>query len=264
MGYYKHRVEIKTGEEPDDALIVGHLYIPDGDADLPCVVISHEFGFDQNHEIKYAIELVRRSYHVFTYDFPGSGNGCSTGRDTTGMSVMTEKDDLIRVVRYLQQRLMGRKIVLCGFSMGGMVSALAAAELGDEIEALILVYPAFSISDDARRGRALGAKFDPHDPPESFTTRYPPVRLGRRFVEDAFRTEDWLDRIGRYNGPVLLIHGESDRLVPIIYSEMAASVYSNARLIRIPHAGHIFWQPWVKNRALQRMIVFLRQLRSES
>jgi hypothetical protein len=57
MGYYKHRVEIKTGEGPDDALIVGHLYIPDGDTELPCVVISHEFGFDQNHEIKYDVKV---------------------------------------------------------------------------------------------------------------------------------------------------------------------------------------------------------------
>ena len=52
---YKHRVEIKDGE----ALIVGHLYIPDEESDRPCVVISHEFGFDQNWESKYALELSR-------------------------------------------------------------------------------------------------------------------------------------------------------------------------------------------------------------
>ena len=68
---YKHRVEIRDGE----AIIVGHLYIPDEESDRPCIVISHEFGVDQNWETKYAIELARRSYPVFTYDFPGSGNG---------------------------------------------------------------------------------------------------------------------------------------------------------------------------------------------
>ena len=56
------------------------------------------------------------------------------------------------------------------------------------------------------------------------------------------------------------MHGENDRVVPIIYSEMAASVYENVRLVRIPHAGHIFWQPWVKNKAIQKMIVFLAEL----
>ena len=35
---YKHRVEIRDGE----AIIVGHLYIPDEESDRPCVVISHE------------------------------------------------------------------------------------------------------------------------------------------------------------------------------------------------------------------------------
>ena len=86
------------------------------------------------------------------------------------------------------------------------------------------------------------------------------MTLGRKFIDDAFAVEDWLDRIGAYKGPVLLIHGENDRLVPIIYSEMAASVYENVRFERIPHAGHIFWQPWVKNRAIQKMIVFLAEL----
>ena len=41
---YKHRVEIRDGE----AIIVGHLYIPDDESDRPCIVISHEFGVDQN------------------------------------------------------------------------------------------------------------------------------------------------------------------------------------------------------------------------
>ena len=253
---YKHRVEIRD----DEAIIVGHLYIPDEESDRPCIVISHEFGVDQNWETKYAIELSRRSYPVFTYDFPGSGNGCSTGRDTREMSILTEVGDLKAVVGYLRKRLGDKDLVLCGFSMGGMVSALAAAELKEEIAGLILVYPAFSASDDARKGKALGARFDPHDPPEEFSTKKPPVTLGRRFIDDAFAVEDWLDRIGAYKGPVLLMHGESDRVVPVIYSEMAASVYENVRFERIPHAGHIFWQPWVKNKAIQKMIVFLAEL----
>lgn len=253
---YKHRVEIRDGE----ALIVGHLYIPDGESDRPCVVMSHEFGFDQNWETKYALELAKRSYYVFTYDFPGSGNGCSTGRKTTEMSVLTEVGDLRAVVDYLKLRLSGRDLVLCGFSMGGMVSALAAAEIGDEISALILVYPALSVPDDAEKGRALGARFDPKDPPETFYTKYPPVKLGRKFVEDALSLSDWMDRIGAYRGPVLLMHGESDRVVPIIYSEIAASVYDNVRFVRLPHAGHLFWQPGAKKRAIQKMIVFLAEL----
>ena len=32
------------------------------------------------------------------------------------------------------------------------------------------------------------------------------------------------------------------------------------RFIRIPHAGHMFRPPWVKNQALQKIIVYLKQL----
>ena len=257
--FTKFRMEIKAD---NDILIVGHLYRPEEETDNPCVIISHEFGFDQNWETKYATELARRSFPVFTFDFPGSGNGCSTGRKTTDMSILTETEDLITGFKYVNRLLGGkRKIVICGLSMGGMAAALAAAELKDKLGGLILVYPAFAIPDDAGKGKALGARFDPKNPPESFFTKYPPVRLGRKFVEDAFAVDDWLDRIGSYKGKVLLMHGENDRIVPIIYSEMAASVYDKVRFVRIPHAGHIFWQPWIKNKAIQKMIVFLIELK---
>lgn len=255
--YTKHRMEIKAD---NGILIVGHFYRPNEESDNPCVIISHEFGFDQNWEAKYAIELARRSFPVFTFDFPGSGNGCSTGRKTTEMSILTETDDLITVFEYMKKMLGSRRVVICGFSMGGMAAALAASRLKERLSGLILVYPAFAIPDDSRKGRALGARFDSSDPPETFYTKYPPVRLGRKFVEDALSTEDWMDRIGEYTGPVLLMHGENDRIVPIIYAEIAAGIYKNVRFVRLPHAGHIFWQPWIKKNAIQKIIVFLMQL----
>jgi hypothetical protein len=42
---------------------------------------------------------------------------------------------------------------------------------------------------------------------------------------------------------------------------MAAGVYENVRFFRFPHAGHMFRAPWVKSKAIQKMIVFLAELR---
>ena len=44
--------------------------------------------------------------------------------------------------------------------------------------------------------------------------------------------------IPAYGGPVLMIHGEQDMIVPLSYSEKALSVYGESRLIIIPGAGH--------------------------
>jgi pimeloyl-ACP methyl ester carboxylesterase len=48
---------------------------------------------------------------------------------------------------------------------------------------------------------------------------------------------DWLDQI---QAPTLLIHGQSDRLVPARNSEIMAERIPGAKLVLLPHAGHIF------------------------
>jgi pimeloyl-ACP methyl ester carboxylesterase len=39
----------------------------------------------------------------------------------------------------------------------------------------------------------------------------------------------------------MIIHGTADPLVPISYSEKAFSIFKDAQLIRIPDAGHGFY-----------------------
>ena len=66
------------------------------------------------------------------------------------MSVIDEKNVLKYIVRYFKKRkdVDSKNIVLMGESQGGLVSALAAAELKNKISRLILVYPALCIPDN--------------------------------------------------------------------------------------------------------------------
>ena len=47
-------------------------------------------------------------------------------------------------------------------------------------------------------------------------------------------------RLEKINAPTLVIHGESDRLVPFGNGELIAKRIPGAKLVRLPHAGHIF------------------------
>ena len=61
------------------------------------------------------------------------------------------------------------------------------------------------------------------------------------FREDFDREAREIDVYGTipaYGGPVLMIHGDQDAVVPIGYSEKALSVYRDVRLTVIPGAGH--------------------------
>ncbi|WP_225368212.1 alpha/beta fold hydrolase [Lactiplantibacillus pentosus] len=64
-----------------------------------------------------------------------------------------------------------------------------------------------------------------------------------------------------FTRPVLIIHGEADRVVPISYSRRAARYYAQATLRPIPGAGHGFYG---RNEqvAIQLMLAFLSQSQS--
>jgi len=49
-----------------------------------------------------------------------------------------------------------------------------------------------------------------------------------------------LARRARYiQAPTLIVHGESDKLIPVAYAEVLAKLIPNARLQRIRNAGHL-------------------------
>jgi pimeloyl-ACP methyl ester carboxylesterase len=51
---------------------------------------------------------------------------------------------------------------------------------------------------------------------------------------------DVYGRISRYIGPVQILHGDQDRLMPISYSEKAHEAYKNSSFKVMPGAGHGF------------------------
>ena len=51
---------------------------------------------------------------------------------------------------------------------------------------------------------------------------------------------DLYDLIGAYTGPVLIVHGDADDVVPYSYAEKAAELYSDALLVPVHGADHCF------------------------
>ncbi len=59
-------------------------------------------------------------------------------------------------------------------------------------------------------------------------------------------------RLGQIATPTLVIHGESDRLVPAGNGKLIAENIRGAKLVMLPHASHIFTtdQPEAAQRAV--------------
>lgn len=215
--------------------IYGIAYIPeDGIQKKPLVIMSHGYGGNVDNCKAYADTLAQKGYAVYRFDFNGGGRRSKSQGKSTEMSIFSEQADLEAVLDAAKgwDFVDSKNIFLMGESQGGMVSAMTGAARGKDVKAMMLLYPALCIADDAVKnyGRVENV-------PE--TISFMNLEIGLAYYKELF-TFDTYKSISGYSGDVLIIHGDKDGLVPYSYSEKALEVYKNAELIPIPGANHGF------------------------
>ncbi len=209
--------------------IEGQIVRPDGSGLFPTVIFSHGFGGNFRSFDHHGDEMVKNGIAFISFDFCGGGFESLSDGTLKEMTVQSEIEDLRTVLKAVLKYdfIDPEAVFLMGESMGGFISALVAPEFARSITGLILWYPAFVVPDDSRKrykvgqNSVLGAELSPH------------------FNELAMNI-DVYDEIKAFTGPVLIIHGDRDGLVPISYSEKAKEVYANAALTVLHGAGHGF------------------------
>ena len=250
--------------ERDGLTIKGTVFLPKGKTDCPIAVISHGFMANQMFSQIHAQNLAKMGYAAFCFDFCGGTLVGSSDGDSTDMSVLTEVEDLKAVIEFAKSQSYTdeNELVLLGCSQGGFVSAIVAAEMKEEVDALILLYPALCIPDDARSGEMMFAKFDPQNVPETFWCG--PMKLGRRYVTDVIEMDPY-EIINQYTGKVLIIHGNQDETVDISYALRAVETYSQAgadvEMKIIDEGGHMFFRPIHAYKALGYIREYVRTLK---
>jgi cinII len=65
------------------------------------------------------------------------------------------------------------------------------------------------------------------------------MRLGEKYYKDVWNIDPYAV-IGRFQGPVLILHGDKDRIVEQSVSDRAATIYKNAEYHVIPGGEHGF------------------------
>ena len=231
--------EVNFACKRGDLTIRGTQYRPEGN-NLPVAILSHGFMATQDIMRGYAKELARMGYCSFCFDFCGGSAGRKGKSDgaTTDMSVLTEVQDLEAVIDYVQTlEYVSGELLLMGCSQGGFVSALVAAKPPELVSKLVLFFPALCIPDDARAGKMMFAKFDPKNIPDQINCG--PMKLGKCYVADVIDM-DPIAEIRGYRGPVLIVHGNKDKIVNLDYSKKAQRAYPNAKLHVIENGGHGF------------------------
>ena len=182
-----------------------------------------------------AVAETMRKNGIATLRVDMYGHGKSGGRfeDHTLYKWLTNGIDVIDYIRTLD---FVTDIYLCGHSQGGLTAALVGGMAPDLIKGLVLRAPAFMIPRGAREGCLLGFHFDPLHVPDAVEVAEG-VTLGGNYIRTAqtLHVEEAMDR---FSGPVLLMHGDQDDVVPPEDSIAASARYRNASLCMIPGETH--------------------------
>ena len=116
---------------------------------------------------------------------------------------------------------------------------MGAAMLRDRIRGLIPIAPAWVIPDQVREGTLLGHRFDGEKIPEELPLPDYELTLGGHYLREA-QLIFVKEAVSRYDGPVLIVHGTEDELVPYHFSEEIQSCYRDVKLVPIPGDTHCF------------------------
>jgi len=222
------------------------------------VVLMHGFlGSKRGAPLPFLTRvLMRAGYAVLRFDFDGYGQSAGAQQDNTIPRML---DDAKTVWDYARTLPFVERIVLLGHSQGGVVASMFAGRLeqaGTPPDGLVLLAPASVIRDFAREGRVFTVHCDPADPPETLSVYG--FKMGREYILTAQQLPIE-EESARFTGPVCLVQGTWDPIVPLSCSERYHAGYRHSELHKLFAAGHLFHP---RRRRLRRVLLsFLRGLR---
>ena len=203
--------------ECDGISLYGKALIPDGDGPFPTVLYAHGAESDYKADMTTLKSLAMSGIACYTFDFYGWTDR-STGPqgvhwfhdvprgvdDSYEKKVLQQVEDLNAVIEAAKgwDFVDTSRLYLVGSSMGGATVATAAVTHNDDIRGIVLQYPAINLNPDAT---VSGAPLD----------------------------------VNGYTGPVLILQGTKDVIVPM---EMSQHLTAHYNTLRDDHAELVIYE----------------------
>ncbi len=193
------------------------------DGRAPAVVVLHGWGGNASLMLPLAPHLHAAGFHSLFLD--ARNHGFSDHDRFTSMPRFAE--DLEVAVDWLRGKPLVSSVGAVGHSVGAGATILVASR-GDRLDAVV------SVASPADPGRMMRAQMSRLPGPAG------KLILGsvERMVGMPFESFAPRRRISDVNAPVLLVHGEDDRVVPLGDLRELASAQPEAEVSVIPGAGH--------------------------
>lgn len=247
--------------------------VTDGDK-YPLVVMAHGHGGSRHEGGGYRLTaeaLARNGIASIRMDFPGCGDSTEpfTKNNLTNMML-----DLQAARKYAESQpgVDSSRVGLIGYSMGGRLVVLLA-EIDPSYKVMVAWTPA--VADGSKRElTSLGGPDFYYSLKQKaqetgmaeYTTRWgTTLQLGYRYFIDLEQTKP-LESIARFEGPLLVLYGDQDDVVPPEISEAAiAAAKNSSEVVRhvVASANHALGfytnRPEIAAEVVDKTVEFLRQ-----
>ena len=219
----------------DHGKLAAIMQTPDNRDTYPMVIIMHGFSASKDGALLKLIadDLEQAGIASIRFDF--NGHGDSEGR-FEDMTVLNEISDARHVFEYVKAEAPNKEAItsisLVGHSQGGVVASMLAGELAKEqgskvINSVVLLAPAGNIADGLIGSNFFSFQFDTEQLPE--VVELPSgLRIGRDYFKTAYNLPIY-DTAKQYEGPVEIIQGSADDVVPERYSRRFERAYGDKR-----------------------------------
>lgn len=200
--FTRHRIE--SGNKTLDAV----LSVPAAGDVKAALLICHGIGEAVQHWLRVLQLLADNGVAALVFDYSGYG------RSTGFFSAKQSEQDAIAAFHFLERQVPSAPVSLLGFSLG---SGVAAAILPHVEARSLLLCAAFTSMRDAAQSVGL---------PRWLSRGVPPI----------WRAADVLCAS---KVPVVIVHGERDRLFPVsMAAELESSCSAPCQVILVPQLAH--------------------------
>jgi uncharacterized protein len=208
--------------------LVGEFDVPEKRSDT-CIVIAHGFAANKDRERFLTISrlLNKAGFAVLRFDFAGSGES-----DRRAITLAGQVDDLKSAVEFAKRNHYLKVGVLA--ESFGALTALNA--FNKDFSSLVLLAP---VTDGVPASSLFGDEIKTRFDKDGFI---PFQKDGREFIVPkqyvTDRTKiDQKKILSRINIPVLIIHGDHDRTIPLKHSERALKYLSDDSALEVVKNG---------------------------
>lgn len=227
----QRRLEFWIGNER----LIGDIHLPDTvPKPFPCVITSHGYKSHRDSEKHFLIgrRFPPEGIAVLRFDHRGALSGESDGKfeDTTlsrRIEDVTAAMDTLAGVPEIDSSRLG----LLGSSLGGMDVLMASS---DKVKAIVVIATPFIFPPPSDKMKSAFRE-------KGFYNYSDGTKIKKEFYEDAQR-HNLQEKVGQIKGPLLIIHGCLDEVVPRHHAEVlykAANTHIKD-LIIVEGADHTF------------------------